>query len=300
MMTQTETSRAVLLVPCYNEAERLPGLMFAKFLAAHPNIVIVFVNDGSADATDQVLLNVQKQAGSRQVQILSLERNCGKAEAIRRGMLWVLSEDFQQHYRSDLIGYVDADLATPLSEMQRLIEIASRRPEIMAVVGSRMSLQGHQVTRTLTRQCLGKMFALAASLTMGIGLRDTQCGAKLFRKGSYLQEVFSQPFLDRWFFDIEILARMQSMHVSQIYECPLEQWRDVANSRLRTHDFALAPWKLCRLAMAYRIAPIMSRWLGQSRPRRSPVTSRPSSSVLPFSQAVKPIQEDSEIQRRSA
>ncbi len=88
---------------------------------------------------------------------------------------------------------MDADLATPLNEVLRLIDVAQRRSEIDVILGSRLALQGHAVERTWKRKLLGRLFATAASLTMGMGIRDTQCGAKLFRNQDWLSSIFARP-----------------------------------------------------------------------------------------------------------
>ncbi len=258
---QSGCANTVILVPCYNESKRLPVESFVDFLTTHPNFTVLFVNDGSRDNTDQTLESIQQQVGSDQVHILSLSQNGGKAEAIRQGMLLALSSQFQLKYAPSLIGYMDADLATPLTEIQRMIDIASRRKDLTLVVGSRLALRGHNVVRTPSRKLLGKLFATAVSVTLGIGLRDTQCGAKLFRNGEYLRTVFKEKFSDRWLFDVEILSRLRADYAAEIYECPLEQWQDVGNSRLRTRDFMVAPWKLCQLTYTYRVKPACLRWI---------------------------------------
>ena len=261
MSQRTDNSNTVLLVPCFNESNRLSVPAFTNFLVDHPRTMMVFVNDGSTDSTIQTLESIQQQVGSGRVKILTLVQNGGKAEAIRQGMHLVMSGSFQTQYQPSLIGYMDADLATPLSEIERLIDIALRRTDVTLVVGSRLALKGHRVVRTPSRKFLGRIFAAVVSLTLGIGLKDTQCGAKIFRNGEYLRMVFGEKFSDRWLFDIEILTRLRSGYAAEVYECPLEEWRDVGSSRLRMRDFMIAPWKLCQLAYTYRVKPACLRWI---------------------------------------
>ncbi len=71
-----------------------------------------------------------------------------------------------------------------------MVQIARRRPEIDLVLGSRIQLKGHAVARTFKRKLLGRLFSLAASITMRMDIRDTQCGAKLFRVQPWLNHVF--------------------------------------------------------------------------------------------------------------
>ncbi len=277
MLRRTSNSNTVLLVPCFNESSRLPVIAFSDFLIDHPDTIVVFVNDGSTDSTTQTLESVQQRVGSGQVKILTLAQNGGKAEAIRQGMHLVLSGSFQSQYQPDLVGYMDADLATPFSEIERLIDVALRRTDVTLVVGSRLALQGHRVVRKPSRKFLGRLFAIAVSLTLDIGLRDTQCGAKIFRNGEYLRTVFGKKFSDRWLFDVEILTRLRSGYSAEIYECPLEEWRDVGHSRLRTRDFMIAPWKLCQLAYTYRVKPACMSWIRGSKPSKPNDLTEPMS-----------------------
>lgn len=251
------------VVPCYNEELRLPVHEFVSFLRAQPDCLLLFVNDGSRDQTQSVLESIAAKAGSTQVRLLHLEQNVGKAEAIRRGMLALLEAEPGAH-PLEFVGFLDADLATPLEEAQRLVQIARRRLEIDIVLGSRLQLRGHAVARSLKRKVLGRVFAMAASLTMGMGIRDTQCGAKLFRVRPWLDQVFANPFMDRWLFDIEILTRVQQLlgraAEQAIYEYPLETWNEVGGSRLKAGDFLKAPWKLLRMAWRYRWFPSANPW----------------------------------------
>jgi dolichyl-phosphate beta-glucosyltransferase len=274
----------LFVVPCFNEEQRLPAAEFIAFLQLHPQLMLLFVDDGSRDQTLRVLHSIRDAVGTEQVQILALPNNGGKAEAIRQGMLHVLAAEFQERCPTALIGYLDADLATPLGEVLRLIDVALRRREIDVILGSRLSLQGHAVERTWKRKLLGRLFATAASLTMGMGIRDTQCGAKLFRYQNWLSSIFARPFLDRWLFDIEILTRIQQRLGQQarqiVYECPLEVWQEIGGSRLKARDFLKAPWKLFRLALEYRVWPLLAGNNSASVSPALPVTEAVDSPIL--------------------
>ena len=126
-------------------------------------------------------------------------------------------------------------------------------------MGSRVALLGRQIRRSWKRHLLGRTFATAASLVLGLTVYDTQCGAKLFRVTRQTAALFDRPFRARWIFDVELLARMIStagndgdLSIEElIYEYPLERWEDVAGSRLKSHDFFVAVTDLAAIRWRY-------------------------------------------------
>ncbi len=250
----------IVVVPCFNEAKRLDIAAFDGFLTRFADIALLFVDDGSKDDTPHLLERLRKQR-PRQVYTLRLGSNVGKAEAVRRGVQLALRR------RPAMVGYWDADLATPLETIPRFQTVLQSRPELALVMGSRVALLGRQIRRRWRRHVLGRVFATAASLVLGLPVYDTQCGAKLFRVTYGTAAVFRWPFGSRWIFDIEILARMTAIDRSgagrgaaeSIYEYPLEQWHDVAGSRLRLLDFPLAALELAAILWRYRLRPGRSK-----------------------------------------
>lgn len=234
-----------IVVPCYNEEQRLNPFAFRRFLEDSSRCRIVFVNDGSRDGTLGVLHRLQSASEPGLIQVVDLPRNGGKAEAVRQGMQHALRSG------AYLIGFWDADLATPLDEIDEFVRVFDRDPEIEIVVGSRLPLLGHAVERNAKRGFLGRCFAWAASFTLGIRLQDTQCGAKMFRQSPILAAVLHRPFRSRWIFDVELLARwrqLQECGASDmkkcLYERPLDAWTEIAGSRLKLYDFLKAPLEL--------------------------------------------------------
>lgn len=246
----TNVTETVLVVPCYNEAERLPIESFERFASSHPEVQLLFVDDGSTDRTAELLSDLETRAGER-VSVLGLTRNQGKAEAVRRGMLAALRG------RPRFAGYWDADLATPLEELEGFIGVLTGQPDLEMVFGSRVMLLGHAVKRRLLRHYLGRVFATAASITLGLAIYDTQCGAKLFRVSDDTASLFEEPFLTGWIFDVEIIARLirerrgtarpQAQDV--IYEQPLGTWQDIAGSKVRARDLPRALLELIRIRL---------------------------------------------------
>jgi glycosyltransferase involved in cell wall biosynthesis len=103
----------IIVIPCYNEYERLNTGSYETFLKQNNNTRIIFSNDGSTDKTVEKLNSIRSIAPDK-VFIISLEKNKGKAEAIREGVLYCYASNLQ----FDRIAYLDADGATSLEECQ--------------------------------------------------------------------------------------------------------------------------------------------------------------------------------------
>lgn len=245
-------SETTLVVPCYNEAARLDLAQFQAFAAAHPDVRFLFVNDGSTDDTAAVLRQlVDSRADS--CQVLDMSYNSGKAEAVRTGILRALESP------PAVVGFWDADLSTPLDELDEMLGIFRDRPEIEMVFGARVNLLGRQVRRKLSRHYIGRIFATVVARTLGLGIYDTQCGAKLFRVNDRLPELWQEPFISKWIFDVEIIARAIEQRraanllpvAEVIYEQPLTSWYDVEGSKLRLREFVVVGSDFLRIYRRY-------------------------------------------------
>ena len=241
-----------IVVPCYNETKRLDRAEFMNYLAKHPAVSFVFVDDGSTDGTGALLDEFQTELPD-QIKVVHQQPNQGKAEAVRTGMLHALSNQ-----KAGQIGFWDADLATPLDAIDDLLKVFQDHPDVEIVFGARVKLLGRKIERQATRHYLGRVFATCASIVLGLPVYDTQCGAKLFRVTPVFSQVLQQPFCSRWIFDVELIARFLQEYSAQgrnaqslFYEFPLYCWRDIAGSKVRATDFAKAARELFLIRNQY-------------------------------------------------
>ncbi len=234
-----------VVIPCFNEAERFESEQAAELLS-NPDVHLVLVDDGS---TDQTWALFETFAASQPEQIRArvvthrLERNQGKAEAVRQGMLLAIQQG------ADITGYLDGDFATPAREMLRLINFAAEG-QAKAVLAARWLHLGSNIERSLWRHYAGRVFATLASTVLALKVYDTQCGAKLFRVTPALEACLGDRFISKWAFDVELIGRLRhSYEISDFLEMPLQTWVDIAGSKLSFGEMleaTLALWQIYR------------------------------------------------------
>ncbi|MGD8826535.1 MAG: glycosyltransferase [Myxococcales bacterium] len=236
-----------IVIPCYNEVERLPGAHLVAFLRANSWASVCLVNDGSADDTLGLLEDLRGQVPER-IDVIDLRQNVGKAEAVRQGMLSSLRRPFE------LVAYLDADFSTlpeALAEMW-----AAAKPEHRLILGARVLRAGATIERSALRHYAGRVVATMASASLNLKLYDTQCGAKLIDR-QLIEPLFSEPFLSRWLFDLELLLRLRELvgveaFEASVLEVPLSRWVDRGSSRIRARDVLAVPPVLFRIRRHYR------------------------------------------------
>jgi dolichyl-phosphate beta-glucosyltransferase len=246
----TREETPIIVVPCYNEEHRIDEEAFVE-LARSRKVRLLFVDDGSTDATAAVLARVALRSSA--IDVLALDVNAGKAEAVRRGMLAAI------HSGAPVVGYYDADLATPPKELLRLAHTLRTSPELAGAFGCRVARLGSAIDRNALRHYLGRTYATVASMALGVTVYDTQCGAKLFRVNDTLAAALSEPFRSSWAFDVELLLRLlrgtattPPIPQTAFVEVPLEAWRDVGGSKMRLGPAAKALLDLAKIARRSR------------------------------------------------
>ncbi len=230
--------RTIVVIPCYDEAKRLDLLAFRAFVDAIDDVEFLFVDDGSTDDTHAMLEGLKRERPAA-IDVMRMTRNSGKAEAVRQGMLEAIGRG------CTFVAFWDADLSTGLDEVEPFRNIMRDRGEIEMVFGSRVNLLGRHIDRKLSRHYMGRIFATVVATALRLPIYDTQCGAKMFRVTDDIRSILAEPFISRWIFDVEIIARFLVRRRSGakppvrsiIVEKPLQKWTDVDGSKLRPRDF---------------------------------------------------------------
>ena len=149
---------------------------------------VVVVDDGSADDTAQVA----RDAGAR---VLQNPGNRGKGYSVKHGML---------EAKGEWALFTDADLSSPIGEVEKLWSAAERDGAQIAVGSRAMDRSLVGVRQPMLREGVGRVFNVAMRLVTGLDFKDTQCGFKLVQTSAG-REVFSRQQLDGFGFDVEVL-----------------------------------------------------------------------------------------------
>ncbi|TMC04059.1 MAG: glycosyltransferase family 2 protein [Chloroflexi bacterium] len=205
-----------VVIPAYNEERRLPATLsavLAHLRGRRRPFEVVVADDGSSDAT----ASLAREAGP-EVRVLRLPHR-GKGAAVRDGVL---------ASRGDLVLVTDADLSTPIEEVDLLVaalELCEVAIGSRNVAGARVA-----VRQRLDRRVMGRVFNLLVRVLLLPGLQDTQCGVKLFRRDVALA-VFDRCQSDGFAFDVEALSLARRLG-HRVAEVPVE-WRNSPDSRVR-------------------------------------------------------------------
>jgi dolichyl-phosphate beta-glucosyltransferase len=187
-----------IIIPSYNEELRLPETLAATaeyFANRGEPFEILVVDDGSKDRTAEVVTEYAKKHPEFHIECLNYGGNRGKGYAVRYGLLKGTGE---------LRLFCDADLATPVEEYEVVLE-AMRRQNADIGIGSRPLRESHLlVHQPWYREFLGRSFNLAVQALAVKGIKDTQCGFKIFTAES-ANEVFKRTKIDKFAFDSEAL-----------------------------------------------------------------------------------------------
>tara|TARA_R110002050_G_scaffold104139_1_gene213506 strand:- start:9287 stop:12190 length:2904 start_codon:yes stop_codon:yes gene_type:complete len=225
-----------IVIPCYNESSFFLHSNYQTFLQNNKKTLICFVNDGSTDNTIECITSLQNEF-SDNVKIINHRENKGKAAAVKTGFNYC-----NETFNFENIAYLDADLAVSLEECYSLNSTINK--DIDFVFGSRVLRIGSTITRNNFRHYTGRVIATLISYILSIKVYDTQCGCKIFKK-ELAKQVFIEPFISKWLFDVEIFFRIlnyygKELALKKMHEVPLERWIDRGDSKVKiTYFFKL-------------------------------------------------------------
>jgi dolichyl-phosphate beta-glucosyltransferase len=232
-----------LVIPAFNEADRIgqnlrDALAYLQGASAESELIVV--NDGSTDATSDIVREVFAAPGAISTRLIEQSSNRGKGAAVRQGLLAA----------TKAIGlFSDADFSTPIDETPKLIEPIAAG-ELDVAFGSRAldrGLIGHR--QPWRREQGGRVFNLIVRLATGLPFWDTQCGFKAFRL-EVVRPILERAETEGFGFDVELLylARKENLRMREI---PV-RWNHYDGSKV---DFARDSVRMLREIAALRKRP---------------------------------------------
>ncbi|CAN6442594.1 unnamed protein product [Victoria cruziana] len=258
-----------LIIPAFNEENRLPEALRETMSYLEQRATsdksfsyeVIIVDDGSRDGTSKIALDQVKKYRIDNLRVISLGSNQGKGAAIRNGIL---------HARGALLLMLDADGATKITDLEKLeeqISISTKKKlnsregdhstssavsfsEVSVVAfGSRAHLEKQALaTRKWYRNFLMKGFHLLVLLTAGSGVRDTQCGFKMFTRAA-AQKLFTNMRLRRWCFDVELVYLSERLTIP-ITEISVS-WTEIPGSKVRMSSIIHMLFELMLIRIGY-------------------------------------------------
>jgi glycosyltransferase involved in cell wall biosynthesis len=215
-----------MIVPCFNEEKRI-NLDYWNKLSEIPNVHWIFVNDGSSDGTKSLLNQISNSS------VINLERNSGKAEAIRKGISDTFDKNPAEIFQ---VGYLDADSAFEIEDIKNVVKLSfSKESTFDSYWGSRVALSGRNITRNNLRHILSRILITIFGYRLGNLPYDPQTGFKIFKFNKEQMAIFDKNFETKWFVDIEILLRFKAVNGKdmRIWEEPVNSWKDIEGSKIR-------------------------------------------------------------------
>lgn len=226
-----------VVIPCYNEENRILFDDFTSFIIAQPQVDFVFVDDGSEDKTFELLMYNFKQFLN--VTVIKNDVNLGKAATVRNGMLKAIN---QKNYK--LFAFLDADLAIDFIDFEEIYNstLANKKQFVFA---SKNPTKSKGVNQKWQRKIVGRILHLMVKLSLKVDAYDTQCGCK-FIHTNLVKTCFSKPFISPWLFDLELFWRIKNQKGTQflkenLLEIPLIQLHNRGESKVNISDLLRLP-----------------------------------------------------------
>ncbi len=216
-----------IIIPAYNEESHITlcaQTVLSFFENRSESIEVLIVDDGSDDGTLEVIRKLSQT--NAVVHALTNGKNRGKGFTVRHGVL---------ESKGEVVLFTDVDLSTPIQEYDRLRKHLDQGYDI--AFGSRALAKSElKIRQPWYRVMLGRLAnrAIQAVVPALKGIKDTQCGFKLF-KGDVARKIFPLQRNERWGFDFEIL-HIARKHGFKVVEVPVE-WSHSGDSRIRMSDY---------------------------------------------------------------
>ena len=230
-----ESVRLSLVVPCYNEGQRLPESLAAieDYLDRRDGVELVLVDDGSNDGSRAFM----ERCESERIRCVGYAENRGKGHAVKTGMLAA---------RGQWRLFMDLDLSTPLEEVDRFMTLARGKRGVW--IGSRVHPDADVVPPPPPRHrvWMGRMLGVLTAGMFDVPYADTQCGFKLFDAES-AERLFAPLMTEGFSFDVEVLDRARRLGI-EIHEVGV-RWVNDPESKV---DLRIHPWKMLKELWAYR------------------------------------------------
>jgi dolichol-phosphate mannosyltransferase len=233
-MTPTPEEKYSLVIPAYNEEDRITPLFDAITGFDGELLVVCDGADGTADVVDRIATRRQDLT----IRCLRFDHRLGKGGGVLAGL---------RAARLPLVGYCDADGSTSIDEMNRLFSLLSAAD---GAIGSRwVSGSTLKVRQGFLRLLESRAFNLLIRILFGLSYHDTQCGAKVFKK-SAIDAVLPKMISRGFEFDVELLWRLRSAGY-RVVEVPIE-WQNKGNSRVQKRDMIRMLAGLFRIRFGFR------------------------------------------------
>jgi dolichyl-phosphate beta-glucosyltransferase len=210
-----------VIIASYNEEKRIrPSLFKVKdyLIGLNMDYEIIVVDDGSTDRTGEVVKDLTPDIPN--LKLIGYEINRGKGHALRKGVF---------ASRGEAVLLTDADLSTPIEELSKLLLLIYDNKCDVAIGSRALALSEIIEKQPWWRQSMGKLFNKIVKVLIVDDFRDTQCGFKVF-SGDAARNLFSQAQIDRFAYDVEILALAKKKGY-RILEVPI-RWINSPESKV--------------------------------------------------------------------
>ena len=231
-----------IVIPAYNEENRLPqtlrGVLDWLARGTFSFLEVIVVDDGSRDGTARVVEEFAQ--ANKSLRLLRNPGNRGKGYAVRHGML---------EAKGEWILYTDADLSSPIAEIEKLCRAAGQQNAGVAIGSRAVDRSLVEVHQPALRELSGRCFNLVMRMVTGLPFRDTQCGFKLYRADA-ARQIFSLQKQEGFSFDVEDLLIAKKLGVRTV-EVPV-RWANVEGTKVGLSQGIMSFLDLIKIRMDHR------------------------------------------------